>query len=155
MSDRRPTPKIREGHPEDLAALKAIQSSALDEPWPELLEIAVSGPQTLLVHTDEIAGEARRDTPIAYALAIVADGVAYLAEFAVAPSAQGEGRGSELMAALIDRFRAAGLEEIRLTARADDERVHDFYARFDFEPRQRIADHYEDGDGLLFVRPLG
>jgi ribosomal-protein-alanine N-acetyltransferase len=145
---------IRDAHPEDLAALQAIQSSALAEPWPELLEIAVSGPQTLLVHTDESAGDGRRDTPIAYALAIVADGRAYLAEFAVAPSAQGDGRGSELLAALVDQFRAAGLDEIRLTARAGDDRVHDFYRRFDFERRQRIEGHYEDGDGLLFVRSL-
>ena len=144
---------IRDGHPEDLAALKAIQSSALDETWPELLEIAVDGPQTLLVLT-EGTGDASRDTPIAYALAIVAEGVAYLAEFAVAPGAQGEGHGSTLMAALIQRFRSAGLEEVRLTARADDERVHAFYDGFGFEARERVVDHYDDGDGILFVRTL-
>ena len=143
---------IREGHPEDLAALKAIQSSALAETWPELLELSVDGPQTLLVSTDETTGDARRDTPIAYALAIAADDVAYLAEIAVTPSAQGEGRGSALLGALIERFRDTSVTEIRLTARADDDAVHAFYDDFDFEARQRIADHYADGDGLLFVR---
>ena len=145
---------IREGRPEDLATLAAIQSSALDETWPELLELAVDGPQTLLVLTDRTTGDDGRDTPVGYALAITAEEVAYLAELAVAPGAQGEGRGSELLAALVDRFRQQGLDEVRLTARADDERVHDFYAGFGFEARQRIEDHYEDGDGLLFVRSL-
>lgn len=145
---------IREGHPEDLAALKAIQSSALSEPWPELLELAVDGPQTLLVSIDETTGDARRDTPIAYALAIAADDVAYLAEIAVTPSAQGEGRGSALLGALIERFRDSSVTEIRLTARADDESVHAFYEDFDFEARQRIEEHYADGDGILFVRDL-
>lgn len=144
---------IRDGHPEDLAALKAIQSSALDETWPELLELAVDGPQPLLVLT-EGTGDATRDTPVAYALAIEADTVAYLAEFAVAPGAQGEGHGSTLMGALLARFREDGLAEVRLTARADDEGVHAFYERFGFEGRQRVPDHYADGDGLLFVRTL-
>lgn len=144
---------IRDAHPEDLAALKAIQSSALDETWPELLELAVDGPQPLLVLT-EGTGDASRDTPVAYALAIAADDAAYLAEFAVAPGAQGEGHGSTLMGALLVRFREADLEEVRLTARADEEGVHAFYERFGFEASQRVPDHYEDGDGLLFVRSL-
>lgn len=151
---------IREGHPADVAALRAIQASALSDPWPELLELAVDGPQPLLVLTEPTGSDdsrrdgSQRDVPIAYALAIEADGVAYLAELAVAPDAQGQGHGGELLAAFVDCARDRGIATCRLTARADDDRVHDFYASHGFEARDRIPDHYEDGDGLVFVRSL-
>jgi ribosomal-protein-alanine N-acetyltransferase len=138
---------IRVARPADEGRLRAIQSAALDEPWPELLEGAVDGAPRLLVR-DPGQG------PVAYALVVPDDPVAYLAELAVAPPVQGEGHGTALLTALLDRLRAGGFETVRLTARADDERVRSFYAGFDFAVADRLPDHYDDGDAVLLVRSL-
>jgi len=138
---------IREGRPADEPRLRAIQSAALEEPWPELLDVAVEGAPHLLVR-DVGAG------PVAYALVVPDRPVAYLAELAVAPPVQGEGHGTALLTALLDRLGTAGFERVRLTARADDERVRSFYDSFDFAVDDHLPDHYEDGDGVALVRPL-
>ena len=138
---------IREGRPADEPRLRAIQSAALDEPWPDLLDVAVEGDPHLLVRD---LGQG----PIAYALVVPDHPVAYLAELAVAPPLQGEGHGTQLLAALLTRLQANGFETVRLTARADDQRVRSFYDSFDFEVVEELPDHYDDGDGVLLVRSL-
>ncbi|MBX0294787.1 GNAT family N-acetyltransferase [Haloarcula nitratireducens] len=137
---------IREARPGDGDRLSAIQSAALDEPWPGLLDVAITGPPVVIV-VDE-------NGPIAYALVVPDSPVAYVAEFAVAPGLQGRGYGSQLMRALLARLRNDGFETVRLTAREDDERARSFYDSFDFEVLERIDDHYEDGDGVLLSRDL-
>ncbi|MFC7139287.1 GNAT family N-acetyltransferase [Halosimplex aquaticum] len=165
--------RIREGRPGDLPALRAIQEAVLAEPWQELLTVAVDGPPTLLVATEPAAerGEAATSdsvaandgtttsagpaTPVGYALAVTDGGDAgYLAELAVAPGSQGAGHGSALVDALVERLREAGVGELRVTVREVDERAREFYGDRGFERRERIADHYETGDGLLLVREL-
>lgn len=138
---------IREARPADEPYLRAIQSAALDEPWPELLDVAVEGAPRLWVRD---VGQG----PIAYALVVPDKPVAYLAELAVAPAEQGEGHGTELLGTLLDRLRSEGFENVRLTARADDERVRSFYEGFDFEVADHLPDHYDDGDGVALVRSL-
>ena len=138
---------IREARPADEPRLEAIQTAALDEPWPELLDVAVEGAPLVLVR-DVGAG------PVAYALVVPDHPVAYLAELAVAPPLQGQGHGSTLLTALLERLRTAGFERLRLTARADDERVRSFYESFDFTVAEELPDHYDDGDGVALVRSL-
>jgi len=92
--------------------------------------------------------------PVGYALVVPDRPTAYLAELAVAPPAQGRGHGSRLLALVVERYRDRGFDELRLTARADDERVRSFYEGFDFTVAERLPDHYDDGDGLLLVRAL-
>ncbi|MBV0924712.1 GNAT family N-acetyltransferase [Halomicroarcula limicola] len=137
---------IREARSEDSDRLSAIQTAALDEPWPGLLDVAITGPPIVVV-LDE-------NGPIAYALVVPDSPVAYVAEFAVAPGMQGRGYGTRLMRALLVRLRNDGFETVRLTAREDDERARSFYDTFDFEMVERIDDHYEDGDGVLLSRDL-
>jgi ribosomal-protein-alanine N-acetyltransferase len=138
---------IREARPADQVRLRAIQSAALDQPWPDLLAMAVEGDPRLLVRD---LGQG----PIGYALVVTDHPVAYLAELAVAPPVQGEGHGTQLLAALLTRLRADGFRNVRLTARADDERVRSFYDSFDFEVAEELPDHYDDGDGVLLVQSL-
>lgn len=139
---------IRPARPADEPRLQAIQSAALDDPWPELLAVAIDGPPHVLV-ADEGAG------PIAYALTVPDEPVAYVAELAVAPGLQGQGYGSELLGALLDELREVGFEEVRLTARADDDRVRSFYDGFGFAVEADLPDHYDDGGaGVLLVRDL-
>lgn len=138
---------IRPAEPADYPALRAIQEAALDEHWPDLLELGVDGPPICLV--------VETDRPVGYALVVGGDGVAYVAELAVAPAEQGQGHGSELMTALVDRLRSAGFETVRLTARADDDRVRSFYETFGFDVVDTVPGHYDDGgDAVVLARSL-
>lgn len=138
---------IRPARPTDEDRLRAIQSAALDEPWVELLDVGIEGAPLVLV-VDHGAG------PIAYTLVVPDHPTAYVAELAVAPGMQGEGHGTALLEALLARLRNEGFEQVRLTARSDDERVRSFYDSFDFTVAEQLPDHYDDGDGVLLVRPL-
>ena len=139
---------IRPAVPADEARLRAIQSAALDDPWPELLAVGIDGaPQILVV--DEGEG------PIGYTLTVPDHPVAYVAELAVAPGFQGQGHGSALLGALLEELRDSDFETVRLTARADDERVRSFYDGFGFDVDADLPDHYGDGGaGVLLVRTL-
>ncbi|WP_277542041.1 GNAT family N-acetyltransferase [Haloarcula laminariae] len=139
---------IRPARPADESRLRAIQSAALSDPWPELLDVAIDGPPHVFV-CDEGEG------PIGYTLTVPDRPVAYVAELAVAPGMQGQGYGSELLDALLGELRERGFETVRLTARADDARVRSFYDGFGFRAADKLPDHYDDGgDGVLLVRDL-
>jgi ribosomal-protein-alanine N-acetyltransferase len=138
---------VREARPEDLPRLRAIRAASLRETPPLLLDVAVRGVGVVLVATAPGVAE-----PVGYALTM-RDGereVAYLAELAVAPGHRRRGHGSALLSAVLDRL--ADHEELRLTARADDDRARAFYEAAGFERLERLPDHYADGDGVLYGR---
>ena len=138
---------IRPARPGDEPRLRAIQAAALDEPWPELLDVALDGhPVVLVVDLG--------DGPVAYTLVVPDHPVAYVAELAVTPPLQGQGHGSRLLESLLDQLRNGDYERVRLTCRADDERVRSFYGSFGFTVAEELPGHYEDGDGLVLVREL-
>ena len=89
-----------------------------------------------------------------YALAVADDETGYLVELAVAAGHRGQGRGSALLDALVDRFRDRGVTTLRVTVRVVDERARSFYEAHGFEERERLPDHYEDCDGLLLARDI-
>ncbi len=135
-------PTVRAGEPEDLAALRRIQAVAIAEPWTGLLEAATGhGPRLRVVETDR---------PVGYAVALVADDLAYVPELAVDPAAQGQGLGSHLVDSLLEELTADGIERVRLTARADDHRACSFYESLDFEAVDRVTDQFASGDGVVF-----
>lgn len=139
--------RVREGTPRDLPRLREIQTGALAEPWPDLLEAAVSGPLGLRVLDD--------DGPVGYAIVVgAATDTAYVPEFAVHPDAQGEGYGSRLMDTLKDRLAREGYASIRLTVRVTDERARAFYRDHGFERVDRLDDHFESGDGFAMTCSL-
>lgn len=141
-----PNQPVRPARPADLGRLRAIQTVVLAQPWPELLAVAVDGPPVCLVYADP--------EPTGYALAVADDAEAYLAELAVAEGHRGEGRGSALLASLVDRLRADDVDRLRTTVRCVDERARTFYERHGFETTERLPDHYESGDGWVMERPL-
>jgi ribosomal-protein-alanine N-acetyltransferase len=139
--------EIRACRPEDLSRLRTIQQQALAEPWPELLETAAHGPPACHVIGD--------GDPLGYAIVVAEEeGVAYVPELAIHPAEQGQGLGSELLEWLCETLAGTGYTELRLTVQADDERARNFYDHHGFERRERLAGHFESGDGLLLVRPL-
>lgn len=139
--------EIREGRPDDLPRLREIQSGAVAEPSPQLLDTAADGPLRVLVIVEA--------DPLGYAIVVTdGDAVAYVPELAVAPDRQGQGYGSRLLTHLAEDLHAAGYDELRLTARVDDEQVRAFYEGHGFESQRRLPDFFEAGDGQLYVRAL-
>jgi len=161
--------RVREARTDDGPRLRAIQSAALAQPVPDLLELGVdSGGPTVLVAERESErvpdddGTARPDRradaggPVGYALAVTDadERVGYLVELAVAANARGEGHGTALLSTLVERFREDGVDRLRVTVRAVDERAREFYRSRGFDERTRLPEHYEDCDGLLLVCEL-
>lgn len=143
-------PVVRPGTGADRSRLAAIQTDALAEPWPGLLEIAVGdGPVLYVVEPED-------DGPVVgYAVALTADApLAYVPEVAVDPAWQGRGFGSALLDGLFDALRERGIDRVRLTVRAGDERARAFYADHGFTVVDRVTDHFEAGDGLVVERTL-
>jgi ribosomal-protein-alanine N-acetyltransferase len=139
--------EIRRGRPADLPRLRQVQSDALAEPWPELLETAARGTPALYVVAD--------GRPVGYVVVVDGGSVAYIPELAVDPERQGRGHGSELLSALCQRLTDEGCQQIRLTVRASDDGARRFYDRHGFERLDRLAGHFADCDGLLLGLSLG
>jgi len=140
--------QIRPGTADALPALRRIQTAALAEPWPALLDLttAEQGPRCLVAHDGG---------PVGYVVVVTASHpVAYVPELAVRPDRQGEGIGSALLDALVASLDADGFERVRLTARVGDGAVRTFYRDRGFEAVERVPDHFEDGDGVVLERRL-
>jgi len=140
--------RIRPGTADDLPAIRRIQTAALAEPWPDLLDLATGDGGPRLSVADD--GE-----PVGYVVALTAGHpVAYVPELAVRPDRQGEGVGSALIDALIASLDEAAFERVRLTARATDDAVRAFYRDRGFEAVERVPGHFEGGDGVVLERRL-
>lgn len=135
---------IRRAVPADSDRLRTIQRRALPEPAPELLDAGLDGAIPLYVADDGVA--------VGYAL-VVGDGgdVAYVPELAVHPDDQRSGHGSRLIEFLCQHRPEA---ELRVTVRVVDDHARQFYEALGFEQRERVTEHFESGDGLVFGRRL-
>lgn len=139
---------VRAGEVADRPILRGIQAAALAEPWPAILDLAAGegGPRLLVVDDGG---------PVGYAVAVTASHPdAYVPELAIHPDRQGAGLGSRLLEALLADLAEAGFERVRLTARADDEAVLAFYRGHGFAVVERVADHFDHGDGVVMERTV-
>lgn len=141
-------PTVRRSRPGDGSRLEEIQQAALAEPWPAVLEAALAdGPVLRVVETDR---------PVGYAVALATeDPLAYVPEIAVDPAEHGQGYGTALLRGLLADLQAAGVERVRLTARASDRRARQFYARRGFAVVDRVAEHFDAEDGVIYERRIG
>jgi ribosomal-protein-alanine N-acetyltransferase len=145
---------VRPAQSGDLETVREIQQTALAEPCPELLPVAVEGLFSCVVVTaadDHSAGSPRAE-PVGYAVYIPGGERVYLPELAIDPDYQEQGYGSTLLEAVCDSLAEEEYERVRLTAHAEDERVHRFYREHGFEMVERAPDQFEDGDGVVFER---
>jgi ribosomal-protein-alanine N-acetyltransferase len=141
---------VRRGTEGDLPAIRRIQTAALAEPWPAVLDLAAGdgGPRLRVVEAGTKTSPAHQ--PVGYVVTVTAGHPeAYVPELAILPDRQGEGLGSTLLSSLLAELADDGFQRVRLTARAEDERARSFYEDHGFEPVDRVADHFEDGDGVV------
>jgi len=138
---------LRRARQDDFDRLRQIQTTALAEPWPELLETAVGGYPPVYVAVD--------DRPVGYAIVIPGpETVAYLPELAVAPDRQREGYGSALLEYVCAELAGDGYDQLRLSVLAVDERARQFYDSCGFQRLERLPDEFERGDGILLATDL-
>jgi ribosomal protein S18 acetylase RimI-like enzyme len=131
--------------PADRKRVTEIQQQALAEPWPALLATALEGPPPLYVADD--------GRPVGYCIVVPGgEQVLYVPELAVHPARQGEGLGSALLEALACEFDSHS--ELRLTMRAVDSGAREFYDAHGFEQVERVADHFDSGDGIVLRKRL-
>ncbi|WP_336328293.1 GNAT family N-acetyltransferase [Halovenus sp. HT40] len=139
--------QIRQTTTVDGNRLREIQQAALPEPWPEILDAALSGFPPLFA--------ALENRPVGYAIVMPGpEETAYLTELAVDPDEQRQGYGSALIETISRDQRTEGYERLVLTVQAVDEEVRAFYGQHEFEVCERLDDEYESGAGLLLARDL-
>lgn len=76
---------------------------------------------------------------------------------AVAPERRGEGHGTVLLTALLDRAADAGATQVLLEVRADNEAAIGLYQRHGFGELHRRRGYYQPGavDALIMKREVG
>ncbi|HEY6451055.1 MAG TPA: GNAT family N-acetyltransferase [Steroidobacteraceae bacterium] len=100
----------------------------------------------VLEHGEAIAG---------FGIMHYGDEVAHLALLAVRPRQQQRGLGALLMAWLEKPARVAGIERIRLEARADNPNAIGFYRKQGFREAGRIAGYYRGAvDAVRFEKRI-
>ena len=82
------------------------------------------------------------DGVIGFGIMQYRDETAHLALFAVSPGHRNRGLGSQLIAWLEKPALVAGIERVRVEARADNQQAIRFYRRLGFVPRKTVSGYY-------------
>ena len=82
------------------------------------------------------------DAVVGFGIMQYRDVTAHLALFAMLPSHRNRGLGSELVAWLEKPALIAGIQQLRVEARADNEKALSFYRRLGFKPVKTVAGYY-------------
>lgn len=133
---------IREGHPDDRAAVRRLQQH-LPEPAPELLDPVAGG--ELLVSTADA-------TVVGYLLYFPGEPV-YVPELVVHADYRRAGRGRALFRALFDRLDPGS--EVVLRVAAENEAAQSLYEELGFERVAVEPDAYDDGVGYRMRAVVG
>jgi ribosomal-protein-alanine N-acetyltransferase len=82
------------------------------------------------------------DGVIGFGIMQYRDETAHLALFAVSPGHRNRGLGSQLISWLEKPALVAGIERVRVEARADNQQAIRFYRRLGFVPRKTVSGYY-------------
>jgi [ribosomal protein S18]-alanine N-acetyltransferase len=82
------------------------------------------------------------DAVVGFGIMQYRDVTAHLALFAMLPSHRNRGLGSELVSWLEKPALIAGIERVRVEARADNGKALSFYRRLGFQPVKTVAGYY-------------
>ena len=96
------------------------------------------------------------ETVVGFGIMHYRDATAHLALFAMLPSHRNRGLGSELVSWLEKPALIAGIERVRVEARADNDKALAFYRRLGFEPLKTVAGYYSGMvDAVQLEKKLG
>jgi ribosomal-protein-alanine N-acetyltransferase len=140
---------IRPAAPADLSQLAALEAVAFAEPWsPALLAAELAQPGGVMLVAS--AGDGVR--PRGYACFRLGGGEAELLRVAVEPASRGRGIARRLIAAGLERLRAAGAASCFLEVRPGNASALAVYRSLGFEPCGLRRAYYRDGTDALVLR---
>jgi glutathione synthase/RimK-type ligase-like ATP-grasp enzyme/ribosomal protein S18 acetylase RimI-like enzyme len=142
--------QIRPATPEDLPFLERLERESFPahrcSSRRSLRQSLVSPIQTVLIATTADSG------PLESAGAVIFFTFrrsVRIYSLAVLPAFRGAGVGEQLLKAVFDDARLAGISAVTLEADAANPRLLEWYRSFGFTPRTVIADYYADGEDAL------
>lgn len=137
---------IRPLRRDDLPAVHGLECAAQPDPW--TLEQLAAELDTPCASVDlawlggELAG---------FICSWLIAGELQIQNVATAPACRRRGTAAALLAAVLDRARAAGMESAWLEVRAGNEAAIALYRRFGFQPVDRRPRYYPDGEDALVM----
>jgi len=150
--------RITAGGRELAAVVAALQAQTLEEAWQaDEIESVLSLPGAgVLLAT---AG-GQSDEPVGFAFYLLTGEDCELLSIGVVPGRRRNGIGTEMLSAVVDRARAAGVSRIVLEVAEDNEVARALYAAWGFAKIGRRARYYgrrggAHRDALVLQRPVG
>ena len=129
--------QVRRARRGDLAAIVEIEEATFSEAW--TLETFASG----LRRDDMVVLVATEGEAVAgYAVVVIGEGEAELANLAVSAARRGRGTGEALLGGAIEILRDQGVRCAYLAVRASNERAARLYRRFGFRKIGMHARYY-------------
>lgn len=132
--------RLRPATARDVNAVAAIEQLAFSDPWS-----AASFAGLVRAARSEltVAEDAARRI-VGYSVLLLAGPDADLANLAVAPAARGKGIGRLLLAGVLERARAAGVQHLYLEVRESNSRAIALYESAGFRAFGRRRRYYKD-----------
>ncbi len=145
---------IRPAAAADLPRLAEIEAVAFADPWsPAMLAAELAQPGGVMLVASGGGAGAAGGQPCAYAcFRPGAGGEAELLRVAVAPAARGRGAARRLIAAGLERLRAAGVVSCYLEVRPGNASALAVYRALGFETCGLRRAYYRDGADALVLR---
>ncbi len=142
-------PAVRPAVAADLPHLVVLEAGSFADPWPEsVMATELTRPGGVML----VAGGGLDRPPSGYACFRLGGGEAELLRIAVAPAERGRGIARRLLAAGLERLRAAGVAVCYLEVRPGNASALAVYHALGFELCGQRRAYYRDGSDALVLR---
>ena len=142
---------VRGGRAEDLAAIVAIEEASFSEAWRQ-------GTFASALHREDMAilVATEAEVVVGYAVVVIGDGEAELANLAVGAARRGYGTGEALLGRVLEILRDRGAGLASLAVRTSNTRAARLYRRFGFREIGTHPGYYDDPpeDALIMALEL-
>ena len=143
--------EVRRAREDDLAAIADIEAATFSEAWSARTFASLLGREDAVVRVAAEGGAV-----VGYAVAVVRDGEAEIANLAVSEARRGRGAGESLLVHVLEVLRERGPLLVCLAVRESNTRAADLYRRVGFRNIGRHRSYYADPpeDALVLAREL-
>lgn len=143
---------VRRARGDDLAAILAIEEATFSEAWSP-------GTFTSVLHREDVVALVATEGEVlaGYAVAVIGDGEAELANLAVRAARRGRGTGEALLKAVLEALADRGVACVYLAVRTSNDQAVRLYGRFGFKEIGCHAGYYAAPreDALILALELG